>query len=252
LEPAKFEVLVGGILADFFDCDVKHVGRTGDGGIDLIVLDADPPLLVQVKRRTRSDATEGLEVVKHLFASLYTAGQRRGMVVTSAQRFTRGAESWARSPALRDNGYELDLVDVSRLLDITRATHSHERPGWLTVLDFWKKTSATPGREQGVPGSALKLTTQLRGEHLLVTDKDSPSSSYVFVRADRDCCSLVEHQQGAAGDVRPTDHTTPVRVSSITGFAFAELMASWPRSIIDALFAYWAGPDDELRIIVEP
>jgi HJR/Mrr/RecB family endonuclease len=98
LSPRNFELFVGTVLKNVMNCDVEHVGGTGDGGFDLVVVDADPPLLVQVKRRGRPGSREGIEVVKHMFASLYAAGHKRGMIVTSANQFTRGAQTWAVIP----------------------------------------------------------------------------------------------------------------------------------------------------------
>src|SRR6185295_3758935 len=84
IEPSKFELLVGSILGDYFNCEVLHVGQPHDGGIDLILIAADEPVMVQVKRRARADRAEGIDVVKHLFASML--GRGHGMVVTTAQR----------------------------------------------------------------------------------------------------------------------------------------------------------------------
>lgn len=242
LGPTRFEVLVGGILADFFDCEVKHVGRTGDGGIDLMVLDADDPLLVQVKRRTRADATEGVEVVKNLFASLYAVGSNRGMLVTSAQRFTRGAKSWVRLPALRDSGYELDLVDIERVIDMTRTTTSSDTPPWQCFLE------AREGVSFALDSPALE--TRIEDERLVVASRDFPKTEYVFARADRDCCTLVEHHDDAAPGKAASREQASMR--SIGGFEFTELVRPWPRSICDEVFSFLAGPNDEMRVPVNP
>ena len=60
--PIRFEQLVGAIYRDIYQCDVKHVGGPGDGGIDLYAISSDSPHLIQVKRRTKKDAIECLSV----------------------------------------------------------------------------------------------------------------------------------------------------------------------------------------------
>ncbi len=61
--PTAWEHLVGDVLRSVRACEVRHVGRTGDGGIDLFLLEGDVTTAVQVKRRTSLDRTEGVELV---------------------------------------------------------------------------------------------------------------------------------------------------------------------------------------------
>lgn len=116
MDPGRFELFVGSVLKEVYDCEVWHVGRSGDDGVDLVVVEKDEPLLVQVKRRQNPDAVEGIEVVKLLFASAFARGADRGMVVTTAQRFSRVAKKWVHLPRLQDVKFQLELVDVNKLL----------------------------------------------------------------------------------------------------------------------------------------
>ena len=36
------------ILSDFLDCEVHHVGTSGDDGVDLLALVGESPLMIQV------------------------------------------------------------------------------------------------------------------------------------------------------------------------------------------------------------
>jgi hypothetical protein len=47
------EELVASVLPEHFACTAHVVGKTNDGGVDLILIDADEPIIVQVKRRTK-------------------------------------------------------------------------------------------------------------------------------------------------------------------------------------------------------
>jgi restriction system protein len=52
----KMEELTGAILQDFYPgCEVHLCGKSGDQGIDLLVVVHDSPIAVQVKRRTKPD-----------------------------------------------------------------------------------------------------------------------------------------------------------------------------------------------------
>ena len=44
--------------------EARLVGKTNDGGVDLILLESDAPILVQVKRRKRAEKTEGVVVIR--------------------------------------------------------------------------------------------------------------------------------------------------------------------------------------------
>jgi hypothetical protein len=137
MTPHQMELFVGLILREHFNCDVHHAGRSHDGGIDLIVVAADNPIAVQVKRRSRNDAVEGVEVVRSLFASLYSMRFNRGMVVTTAQRFSKPAEAFVQSATQRDERFSIELVGVTRLIEMLGAALAESRkrpPGWEEAL----------------------------------------------------------------------------------------------------------------------
>jgi hypothetical protein len=166
-------LFVATVLKDFLECEVRHVGGTGDGGIDLVALIADTPLLIQVKRREHADRSEGIEVVRSLFASLFAAGHKRGMIVTSANSFTRGAQAWARSPRLIASKFEIDLVDIARLLDMTRSGSGiPSEPMWTKVASILEPLDETQIRDA--------VTYEVVGETFSAKDRDG---AYVFSRS---------------------------------------------------------------------
>jgi hypothetical protein len=91
-DASHFERFVGSILrASDPSVEVLHVGRSGDGGKDLLLIHADGSILpVQVKRRLNARA-EPVETVRSLMGVMYNEGHVRGVVVTTANRFTRVA-----------------------------------------------------------------------------------------------------------------------------------------------------------------
>jgi len=146
MNPTGFEVFVGSVLSDFLDCEVHHIGRSGDDGVDLIALVGDSPLMIQVKRRESPSATEGIDVVKLLFASAFVQGSSNGMVVTSAKRFTRPARIWSESRKLTDSGFHLDLVDMNSLMSMVDAVASKDEvPPWHRHRDRERAAQLWPG-----------------------------------------------------------------------------------------------------------
>ncbi len=93
VNPNVFEKLMADCLRDaYFPCEVVHVGRSDDGGIDLkLVITDDVCYLVQVKRRKNLDKKEGVEVVRSLNGVLFKEGIPKGMVITTARAFTTRA-----------------------------------------------------------------------------------------------------------------------------------------------------------------
>lgn len=92
IDPDRLEKLTQSILSDVFDCEVQHVGRSGDGGKDLIVLESDAPILVQVKRRQNPNHVELIQGVRELVGTLYIENERKGLYVTTAKQFSRGSQ----------------------------------------------------------------------------------------------------------------------------------------------------------------
>lgn len=131
MTPKQLEIFVGSILGAFYQCDVYHVGQTADDGIDLLAIVKDEPLLIQVKRRASTGASEGVNTVKLLFASAFGQKSSHGMVVTTAPKFTRPARKWAASPPLIDAEFRLQLVDFSSLMSMVNCVAvANGLPAW--------------------------------------------------------------------------------------------------------------------------
>lgn len=139
LHPRKFEELVASILRDFFDCEVTLTGQTADGGVDVYLVHGDRKYLVQAKRRSSRDATEGVQVVRELAGVLLISGETRGVVVSTAARFSRAAHREASSPHLNALGYSIDLLNGRRLLDVLDVVAARDR-----YLPYWQELLRVP------------------------------------------------------------------------------------------------------------
>lgn len=92
----KLEELAQDILKGVYNCEVKHVGQTGDGGIDLIILDSDTPILVQVKQRQNPEHTELVKGVREFVGTLFIEDQRKGIYLSTAKKFSKGSTDVAK------------------------------------------------------------------------------------------------------------------------------------------------------------
>jgi len=119
MDPTKFELFVADLFRSFYDCEVVHCGKSHDGGIDLILIESNGGIIpVQVKRRSRQNATESVSVVREFRGALLLAGRARGKVVTTAQKFSKEAREISDPTPEHSLDQWVDLVDCRRLLNI--------------------------------------------------------------------------------------------------------------------------------------
>jgi hypothetical protein len=120
VDPRRMELLVADIYrANFAHAEVVHIGRTGDGGTDVLFIDSqNARWLIQVKRRKRPLSAEGVVTLRSLLGTLVLQDSRCGAVVTTADHFSYQAASAAR--AARQRGFVIELIDrhvLNRLLE---------------------------------------------------------------------------------------------------------------------------------------
>jgi hypothetical protein len=142
LAPHQVEVLVGQLLSQYLNCDVLHVGRSHDKGIDLILLRADANIAVQVKHRlsTRKAGSEGVRPVREFVGALVTEGYKEGgMLVTTDVRFSRDAEECA-TKASREWA-PVNLVTVRQIQEFMGTFKSNQ---WLEFETIWEQAQRDP------------------------------------------------------------------------------------------------------------
>ena len=120
MAPARFERLVADIYrANHRHAEVMHVGRPGDGGVDIHFVDDGVPHIISVKRRGPEREAEEVATIRDLLGVLVLEGCRHGIVVSSADRFSPAAREATRMAAIPKSltplGFEIDLVDEGRL-----------------------------------------------------------------------------------------------------------------------------------------
>jgi Restriction endonuclease len=132
IDPYKFERFVSSVFkANFADCEVMHVGKSDDGGVDIIFIDSEKHhWLIQVKRRESPDASEGVGTVRNLLGALILNRSLQGIIVSTADHFTfRAHEATARAKKV---GWIVELIDRGKLNHMLNPLLP-DRP-WLSVI----------------------------------------------------------------------------------------------------------------------
>ena len=137
ISPRDLEILTGSVLRDYLQCKVQHIGGPNDQGIDLLLAEGDTPIIVQVKRRERPDRAEAVSVVRELLGTMVLHGINKGIVVSTVSHFSSQSKR-AVLQARERLGFEIDLYNQDRLLEVLRVTEPPEKP-WLPFIpkDMW-------------------------------------------------------------------------------------------------------------------
>ena len=73
VHPNRMEDYVAEVLKGVHDCEVRQLGYTRDGGIDLLILESDRPIAVQVKRRASPQKNRSCELCTRVSGSCASA-----------------------------------------------------------------------------------------------------------------------------------------------------------------------------------
>lgn len=132
LSPKELELLVGSVMRDYFHCRVKHVGGPGDGGIDLLLLEAENPVIVQVKCLRNPKKKVSVSVIRDLLGSMLLASTNRGIIASISSDFTKPAKE-AAIKAKQICAFDIDLYNQERIRDILKITTPPEKP-WTKYI----------------------------------------------------------------------------------------------------------------------
>jgi len=132
ISPKELEILVGAVFRDFYHAPVRHIGGPGDGGIDILVTVEDSPIAIQVKRREKAKPNESVCVIRDLIGSVILAQLPRGIVVSTAEDFTKPAKKAVTSPGLTRVGVDIDLYNYKKLSEMIYSMAPGKKP-WMSV-----------------------------------------------------------------------------------------------------------------------
>jgi hypothetical protein len=135
-----FERLVADVVKDFYKAEVTVVGRTGDGGIDLIYVDGDKPTAIQVKRRERPDKVENVALVREFLGALMLKGFTKGKIITTANRFSRGSHKSAERAVEISLVEQFDLIDAGRFYKMFKFAQKKSTSfPWQSEVRYWRR-----------------------------------------------------------------------------------------------------------------
>ena len=141
IHPTSLERIVASCFSDFFNCEAVHVGGPGDRGVDVILVDGDKPTIVQVKRRCKPKSVESVSTIRELLGILLVQGRYSGIVVSTANRFSKAALLEANIPVIRNMGYRVTLYNYDALVEVVRRTSPKTPKPWECL---WKAKAKPP------------------------------------------------------------------------------------------------------------
>ncbi len=112
-DPKGFEKFVADVFrANYTNAEVSHVGKPGDGGIDVLLIEAkDEQWLIQVKRRGSQKPSEGVSTIRDILGAMVVKGVRKGIVVSTVERFSLKAQQDAVKAKMGPFGMTVEFVD---------------------------------------------------------------------------------------------------------------------------------------------
>jgi restriction system protein len=148
ISAGKAESLVQSILKEHLSCDVHsstaNVNKS-DGGIDLHVCSKSGQIIraVQVKRRISKD-TEPVSEIRNFVGAMEIEGIKKGIFVTTAERFTKPAQKIPEKLKRVNSRLELELIDGQRLFELLKCNIKPELliiPPDIDMKSIWVSQS---------------------------------------------------------------------------------------------------------------
>lgn len=130
----KMEELTADVFKDFYNCEVRVVGKSHDGGKDLILIDGDKQTFVQVKRRTNLEKIEAVTGIRELLGASLLGGADSCIYVTTANRFSRMAKASAKEAVTKNIIDSFELIDYQSFIDILNLRKDNLPNAWINLL----------------------------------------------------------------------------------------------------------------------
>ncbi|CAB9493888.1 restriction endonuclease [Alteromonas macleodii] len=141
----SMEKLVQSVFREHFSCDVELVGKSHDGGIDLMFVDSDSPIVVQVKRRKKLEHIESVSCIREfLGATLLAAPEtvlgdgtssnvKNCIYVSTCSKFSKPAKKAAQTAIEKGHVESYELYDFQRFCDVLKLYSGNNEP-WKSCL----------------------------------------------------------------------------------------------------------------------
>ena len=135
IHPTKMEEIVQHVFGSYYDCDVIHCGRSHDGGVDLVLVDAEQPTLVQVKRREKPSYVEPVAGIREFLGALVLNKSRKGIFVSTADHFSKDCQKTVQTILSERIATHFELVDFERFTEMLAILKQEDIEPWRVVVD---------------------------------------------------------------------------------------------------------------------
>jgi hypothetical protein len=132
----QMERLVKSVFSEHFSCDVEHVGKSHDGGIDLLLVQSDSPVVVQVKRRRSLSHVEGVSGIRELLGATLLNGSKKCIYVSTCSKFSEPSKNAAEQAVDLSLVESYELYDFSRFSDALKLTTTSNLDPWRRYLEL--------------------------------------------------------------------------------------------------------------------
>jgi restriction system protein len=129
----KMEELVGSVFKEYFNCEIIHCGRAGDGGIDLFLVQSDTLIPIQVKRRIHANATEPVDTVTKMLGVMIRDGFKKSMIVTTADKYSKPATSDVQKVLTKGIFESINLFNRNDFLAILKQQYHGKEKTYIDV-----------------------------------------------------------------------------------------------------------------------
>jgi len=136
IHPTKLEEIVQHVFSSYYNCEVIHCGKSHDGGIDLMLINSEKPTLIQVKRRTKPDHIESVSTVRDLLGAMFINDTQKGMIVSTANRFSRPSNKIANFLIERGKVEVFELVDFKKFCEMLTLVNTYKmKESWEKLIE---------------------------------------------------------------------------------------------------------------------
>jgi HJR/Mrr/RecB family endonuclease len=134
INPYKLEEMAQHVFSAYYNCKVEHIGKTGDGGIDLLIIDSDDPILVQVKRRTSAEHVELVAPIREFVGAMFLKNSQKGIYLSTASHFSKGSLE-IQNTLLRERNFELfELIDFDKFIKMMNVLKKDHYKPWYKIV----------------------------------------------------------------------------------------------------------------------
>lgn len=138
MNPKTFEKYVLEVFKHNHDyAEIRHIGGPKDLGVDLFYVNSkNEEWLIQVKRRESKNAKETVSTVIHLLGSMTINSIPRGIIVSTADRYTSDAIKLVNHMKSKD--FYIELIDYGILNRMIENIIPKDLPVQMLKSDFFK------------------------------------------------------------------------------------------------------------------